>query len=300
MAAGVGAVAAMLSLASHLGSLWWVLDLIANFRPHLAVALLGFGALALVGDRRVAAAILLVGMVDAAMVAPYLVGGGDRITSEARIEILTFNVGVSNPNRSDVAAFIADEDPDVVFIFESSFEWEDTIRASDLALQIVSVVPRDRIAGVTVLARPSLLPGAIEMDLRGEAAAVSVNLGDRRVDVLGLHPLSPTTAARSHRRDEMISDAAEWVREREGEVVVVGDLNATPWSHAFDDLRRHGGLIDTMRGAGMQPTWPDGWGVLSIPIDHVLHTSGLASTGRRTGPAFGSAHRPVMVTIGWG
>jgi endonuclease/exonuclease/phosphatase (EEP) superfamily protein YafD len=234
------------------------------------------------------------------VVVPYLVGGGDDITGEDRIEVLTFNVGVSNPNRPDVAAFIAAEDPDVVFIFESSFEWEDTIRGSDLPLQIVSVVPRGRIAGVTVLVRPSLLPGAIDVDLGGEAAAVTVNLEDRRIDLLGIHPVSPTTRARSERRDAMLSAAGEWVRSRPGEVVVVGDMNATPWSHAFRDLRRRGGLVDTMRGAGLQPTWPDGWGVLSVPIDHVLHTTGLASTDRRTGPAFGSAHRPVIVTIGWG
>ena len=300
MAAAAGAMVAVLSLAAHFGSLWWVLDLVANFRPQLAALLLGCGVVALLGDRRVAAVILAVGLVDAAVVVPYLVGGGDDITGEGRIEVLTFNVGVSNPNRSDVAAFIAAEDPDVVFIFESSFEWEDTIRASDLPLQIVSVVPRGRIAGVTVLVRPSLIPGAIDVDLGGEAAAVTVNLEDRRIDLLGIHPLSPTTRARSGRRDAMLSAAGEWVRSRPGEVVVVGDMNATPWSHAFRDLRRRGGLVDTMRGAGLQPTWPDGWGVLSVPIDHVLHTTGLASTARRTGPAFGSAHRPVIVSIGWG
>lgn len=299
-AAVAGLLGAVLSVAAHFGSLWWVLDLLANFRPQLAVVLLGCGTVALLGDRRLVAVILAVGLIDGAVVFPYLVGGGDEITGDARLEVLTFNVGVSNPNRPDVAAFIEAEDPDVVFIFESSFEWEDTIRASDLPLQIVSVVPRGRIAGVTVLVRPSLLPGAIDVDLGGEAAAVAVRLGDQRIDLLGIHPMSPTTRERSERRDAMLSAAGDWVRSRPGEVVVVGDMNATPWSHAFRDLRRRGGLVDTMRGAGLQPTWPDGWGVLSIPIDHVLHTTGLASTARRTGPAFGSAHRPVIVTIGWG
>ena len=288
-----------ISLAAHFGSLWWVLDLAANFRPQMAALLLGFGLVALLGDRRVAAAVLVVGLVDAAVVVPYLVGGGAGLAGDDRIEVLTFNVGVSNPNRADVAAFIAAEDPDVVFIFESSFEWEDTIRASDLPLQIVAVVPRGRIAGVTVLVRPSLRPGAVDVNLGGEAAAVTVDLGDRRVDVLGIHPVSPTTAARSQRRDEMMAAAAGWVQARSGEVIVVGDMNASPWSHAFRNLRRRGGLVDTMRGAGLQPSWPDGWGLLAIPIDHVLHTTGLASTDRRTGPAFGSAHRPVIVSIGW-
>ena len=288
----------VVSIVGFIGSQSWLFDLTANFRPQQALLLLLLGAVALLGYRRLGSVLLLVGLVDAALVAPYLVGSGAPIAGDARIEVMTFNVGVSNPNRSAVADYIAFEDPDVVFIFESSFEWEDTIRASDLSLQIVSVVPRGRIAGVTVLARPSLRPGSIEVAIGGEAAAVTVDLGESRVDVLGVHPPSPTTAERSERRDAMLAAAGEWVRSRPGEVIVVGDFNATPWSHAFRGLRRRAGLIDTMRGAGLQPSWPDGWGVLALPIDHVLHTSGLASSDRRTGPAFGSAHRPVVVSIG--
>ena len=297
-AAVIGLVVAALSVAAHFGSLSWLLDLAANFRPQLAATLLLLGVVTLLGYPRLAVAILVVGLVDAATVAPYLIGDDGPISGEARLEVMTFNVGVSNPNRGDVADFIAAEDPDVVFIFESSFEWEDAIRAADLPLVILAVVPRGLIAGVTVLARPSLRPGAIEVELGGEAAAITIDLGDRRIDVLGIHPLSPTTAARSQQRDRMLAGAGEWVQTRPGDVVVVGDMNSSPWSYAFRELRRRGGLVDTMRGAGLQPSWPDGWGLLAVPIDHVLHTAGLASANRRTGPAFGSEHRPVIVSIG--
>jgi endonuclease/exonuclease/phosphatase (EEP) superfamily protein YafD len=212
---------------------------------------------------------------------------------------MTFNVGISNPNRAEVAAFISEEDPDVVFIFESSFEWEDAIRDAGLPLQIVAVVPRGRLAGVTVLARPELRPEHVDVDLRGEVAAIGVDLGDERIEVLGIHPLSPTTGERAEGRDALIARATDWVATRPGEVVVVGDLNATPWSHAYSALRVRGRLVDTLRGRGFQPTWPEGWGVLMVPIDHVLHTPGLGSADRRTGPAFGSAHRPVLVEIGF-
>ncbi len=296
----VGVVVALLSIAGFFGSAFWVFDLAANFRAQQAAALLVLGIIAWLGSRTLATALLLVAAVNVALVAPYVIGGAAGIVGDDHIEIMTFNVGVSNPNRDDVAAFIAAEDPDVVFIFESSFEWEDTIRGADLPLQIVSIVPRGRIAGVTVLVRPELRPGAVEVHLGGEAAAVTVDLGASRIDILGVHPPSPTTSERSGLRDDILSAAAQWVRERPGEVVLVGDLNATPWSHALRGLRRDAGLIDTMRGAGIQPTWPNDWGLLAIPIDHVLHTGGLAAEDRRTGPAFGSAHRPVMVTIGPG
>ncbi len=290
---------AAVSIAGFFGSVFWVVDLTANFRPQQAVVLVVLGTVALLGDKRVAVLVIGTGLLNTAVVAPYVIGGTPDIVGDDRIEVMTFNVGISNPNRADVAAYIAREDPDVVFIFESSFEWEASFRNSDIPLQIISIVPRGRIAGVTVLARASLRPGAVEVSLGGEASAVTVDLGDQRIDLLGIHPPSPTTAERSQRRDGMIVAAGEWIRSRSGEVLVVGDLNATPWSHAVRTLRRSGALVDTMRGVGLQPSWPEGWGVLAIPIDHVLHTGGLASENRRTGPSIGSAHRPVIVTIGF-
>ena len=145
-----------------------------------------------------------------------------------------------------------------------------------------------------------LLDEALKSDvpLDGEVAAIEIDLGDERITLLGIHPVSPTTSARAAARDRLILGAADWVAQRPGEVVVVGDLNATPWSQVYSTLRLRGGLIDTLRGRGLQPSWPEGWGPLMIPIDHALHTRGLGSANRHTGPAFGSEHRPVIVEIG--
>lgn len=298
VAGWMATVPAALGLLAFFGSLVWFLDLAANFRPQLAAITLLLGLVALAGQRGVAVLVLAAGVVNAVVVVPHLLFGGPGITGADRIEVMVFNVGVSNPNREEVVGFIASEDPDVVFLFESSFEWEAAIRSADLPLRLVTIVPRGRVAGVTVLARPSLLPGVVEVRLGGEAAALAVNLDGERIEILGLHPPSPTDATRSGRRDRMLAGAGDWVAGRDREVVVVGDLNATTWSHAFVTLRERGGLIDTLAGSGLQPTWPDGWGPLSIPIDHVLHTAGLGSEDRHTGPAFGSAHRPVLVAIG--
>lgn len=274
-------------------------DLAANFRPQQAAALTVFGILAFLGDRRVAAGMLALAGLCWVSLLPYLLGSPGVIAGQDRLEVVAFNVGISNPHRPDVAAFLRDEDPDLVFFFESSFEWENAMRAAELPLQIVGSVPAGRVSGVTVLARPSLVPGIVEVPMTGEVTAVSVLLGSERIEVLGVHPPSPTTGDRAARRDDLLREVGLWVRGRAGPVLVVGDLNATPWSHAFRTMQRWGGLTDSLRGNGLQPTWPDGWGVLSIPIDHVLHTAGIATEQRRTGPAFGSAHRPVMVTVGW-
>ena len=300
--AGFGGLGlAAVALLSFFGSLLWIFDLAANFRPQFSLLLVVLGGVSLAGGRRrLAWPVLGVGLIGLASMVPHFLDHPPAIAGDSpTIRVMAFNGGISNPNRAAVAAFIADEDPDVVFIFESSFEWEDTIRDADLPLQIISVVPRGQLSGVTVLARPDLKPGYLEVSLDGDVAAVTVDLGGQRIDVLGLHPLSPTTAARSDARDRLMARAADWVVGRDAEVVVVGDFNATPWSHAYSLLRDRAGLVDTLRGRGLQPSWPEGWGPLMIPIDHIFHTAGLGSANRRTGPAFGSAHRPVLVEIGF-
>ena len=295
-----GVVIGAIFLLSFLGSLFWMFDLAANFRPQMSVVLVACGAVALAGRAwRPGWPTLALGVVGLLSLAPHQLDSPPAIAEGSpTIQVMTFNGGISNPNRGSVAEFIASEQPDVVFVFESSFEWEDAFRAANLPLQIIASVPRTRLAGVTVLARPDLRPRLLEVELGGEVAVIEIDLGAERITLLGLHPLSPTSVARSRARDELLIRAAGWVSMRPGEVVVVGDLNATPWSHAYSALRLGGGLVDTLRGRGLQPTWPDGWGFLMIPIDHVLHTRGLGSTDRRTGPAFGSTHRPVLVRIG--
>jgi endonuclease/exonuclease/phosphatase (EEP) superfamily protein YafD len=280
-----------------LGDLYWGFDLLANFRPHVGVVLLVIGAVWWWAEREAASVLLFAGIVGVSSLAPAFIGSSPAPADET-IEIMTFNVGISNPNRAEVAEFIDAEEPDLVFLFESSFEWEEAMERAGLDLRPVSTVPRTRLAGVTVLASLAIDPVALEVDIRGEAAAVTVTIDGVRVDVVGIHPPSPISRDRAARRDRMMTATGNWVAARDNPVVVVGDFNATPWSSAHRTLRWRGLLVDSLHGAGSQPTWPDGWGPLSIPIDHVLHTRDLGSEDRRIGPSFGSAHRPVLVSIG--
>ena len=302
---GVARVAVGISLAAlvlgFLGRVWWVFDLMANYRPHLGVLLLLGAGIAWVADRDAGLAAAFGGLVALAGVVPLYIGSHPVPAPGAeQIEIVSFNVGVSNSNRSEVADFLTEEDPDVVFLFESSFEWEEAMRHADVPLTMVAVVPRDQLAGVTVLASADLSPTAIEVDIHREVVALSVVVDGELIEIIGVHPPSPTTGQRAERRDRILREAGEWIASREVPVVLIGDLNVTPWSAAYRTLRWRGGLVDSMYGSGIQASWPVGWGVLSIPIDHVLYTAGIGSVGRRLGPSFGSAHRPVVVSIGRG
>src|SRR4051812_9169009 len=109
---------------------------------------------------------------------------------------------------------------------------------------------------------------------------------------------SPTTPARAHNRDRSLNAAARWSRAHGPRRIVEGDFNATPWSPSFHRLVHDGRLTSSLDGYGLQVSWPESNVLLRIPIDHALLGPGLATTDRGTGPAFGSQHRSLHVTVG--
>jgi endonuclease/exonuclease/phosphatase family metal-dependent hydrolase len=80
-------------------------------------------------------------------------------------------------------------------------------------------------------------------------------------------------------------------------VVLLGDLNLTPYSPPFDRLLGDSGLRDVMQGQGWQPTWRAGFWPLALRIDHVLVSSDLCVEDATVGPTVGSDHRPVLARL---
>ena len=120
------------------------------------------------------------------------------------------------------------------------------------------------------------------------------------VKVLSSHPLAPTTAERASLRDAQLAFAAKWAGEQEGAFIVVGDLNASPWSWPFRRLVSEGSLRNSQIGFGLQPSVPASSNVvLRVPIDHLLHSEMLRVQDRRLGAPLGSDHFPLIVDLGY-
>lgn len=93
------------------------------------------------------------------------------------------------------------------------------------------------------------------------------------------------------------STAPTTATTRPGHAIVLGDLNATPWSHAFRALLEDGELVSSQRGHGIQGSWRREPWPLSLPIDHCLHAPSLVTLERHLGPFLGSDHRPLHVAL---
>jgi len=293
--AAAAAFVAVLSLAAFFGSAWWVLDLVAAFRPQLVVGLTGAGvALAIGRWPRLAVLVLLVAVVNAVPIVPLF--AGSQRGAERELRVLSFNVLAKNENYAEVVEFIRRSEADVVVLHEASEPWEDAVAAADLDYTIYKNRPSEDIFGSMVLAPADAVVESFGFRASDPRAA-SIELASG-VSLLAIHPLSPATPRRARLRDQQLAWAGDWVLAQQGPVIVVGDFNATPYSYPYRRLVKRTGLRDSVRGFGLELSFPARRSpLLQVSIDHLLYSADLTIVDRRLGPALGSDHNPLTVDL---
>lgn len=300
--AGAAVLLAAATVAAFFGDYWWPLDLIATFRPQIGATLLLSGLLLVAGRwRRTAMVVLAAAVLDLVMVGwlwvPLPLDAGP---DPDRLRVVSFNVLAANESYEAVMEFIGSADADIVFLHESSLPWEEAAEAADLGYRVVKSRDEDHIFGTLVMVRGEAEVqsfGFTEQEPRSVEVLLTLESG-RRVAVLGVHPLAPVTERTAGLRDAQMTYAARWAAGQDVPAVVAGDLNSSPWSHAFRRLLDEGGLHDSQRGFGLQVSFPASSNpVFRIAIDHVLVSDSIEVVDRRLGPANGSDHFPVIADL---
>lgn len=284
------------SLAAFLGAFSWVLDVLANFRVQYAVALTLMAALLFLGHwRRTAAAVAVGALANLAVIVPLYFGPAPATPDGDSLTILSYNLFASNEQFGEVAGYITEMDPDIVFLHEASRPWEVAMEAADLGYEVTRSRSDDLIFGTLVLSRSGDSVVSYGFTI---GSPRSVEVSHDGVKVLGIHPLAPTTAERAALRDAQLGFGADWSGRQAGPHVVVGDFNATPWSYPFRRLLADTDLLNSQRGHGISATFPaDGTFLTRVPIDHLLHSQELSVVRRSLGPRMGSDHYPLLVEL---
>ncbi len=298
IALGVGFTLA--TILGFFGPMWWAFDVLSSFRFQYAVVLLVVGLLYGMAFGRASSLIFVAaGLVNAALVLPLFIASPAQASGDDALRIVSFNVQASNQNREVITRWVANSGADLVFLLETSSDWDATLSNASLPYVVMDEIPEDRVYGITVLAREEL-----DVDLLRVGATQDVvvraeaSIGADPVAVYAFHPRSPTSETDAKYRDQVMEEVAAMVDAETVPAVVVGDLNATPWSYAFKKLADEGNLVDSLRGNGFQASWPASlWFGFKIPIDHMLHTAELTTVTRDLGPDLGSDHAPLMVTV---
>lgn len=296
-------VIALASLAGFAGEWIWWLDVLANFRPQYLVVLTVFGVAILFSKWRWAGyAVLVVAAINFLLVAPlYLGSPGAADPSRPGLRIISFNLLSSNQEYGAVIDYIRSSDADLVFLHEASRPWEAAISQAGLDYEFIRARSEDLIFGTVILARDEVEAvsyGFAETQPRAVGLTYYPDDWPVSVEILSIHTHSPTTRDRAALRDAQLDFAAEWAADRDGAYIIVGDLNATPWSASFRHLLSTGDLHNSQRGFGLQPSFPvNQLAVLRVPIDHLVHSDVISVRDRKLGPDLGSDHFPLLVEV---
>lgn len=295
----------LFSLAGHLGGIDWRLDLASHFRVHYAVvAALGLALALGLRQRRVAAVAGLLLAAELVQVAPFWLAR-PAAPGDPALRLVHFNVLTSNPRKAEAVAWLTEAGADLVVVQEVDAAWAAAL-ATMPGHAVIESAPRADNFGMALLVRRDLSDMVVrtwreELVPGIPALAAELAVAGRRIAVLAVHTLPPVGRANADRRDAQLAAAAAWASEQRAArrvPIVLGDLNASPFSAPFRVLLA-AGLVDSLRGFGLQASWPVGPPLPRIAIDHCLHDRALVTTARALGPALGSDHLPLRVDLSW-
>ncbi len=309
----VGVVLTLTLLAATLctagARYFWLFDLAIHFRvQYAALGLVGFVLLLVV--RAPAWALLALGVAawNAMYAAPALVThhpalprmAGEAATGDpVRLRVASINVLYANDEYSRVADWVQREKPDAVAMLEMTAKWRQALAGLDKIYphryQTTGVGGR----GVTLWTRlPMKDASVLPIGVRQEPAIqATLEVQGREVRIFAVHltwPLAPPSAGRRNQQMEMLAERARAVTLP---LVVMGDMNITPFSPYFEQLLADGHLRSAAAGFGWQATWPSFFPLAGIQIDHALVNSGVVVEHFSRGAATGSDHLPVVADL---
>lgn len=293
---------ACLPTVAALGARWfWVLDLATHFRVQYACAMLPFLVLFAARRRfRLALVPAVVLLVNLSLFLPIYWPAARPPADAGTLRAITANVHTGNRRFDAFLQFIRSERPDFFVAFEIDDRWAATLDSLKAEYPHTIVEPRPDNFGIGLYSRLPIRQSRIVALADSEVPTVIAELASEvgEFTVIGTHPLPPTSAAYSGYRNRHLRALAESAARTSGPLIVLGDLNVTPWSPHFRDVLARSGLRDSRQGFGIQPTWPEQSPALLIPIDHALVSPEVAVINRRVGPDIGSDHRPVVLDFG--
>jgi endonuclease/exonuclease/phosphatase (EEP) superfamily protein YafD len=295
----VGAFAGATTLIGFFGSLNWLMDLCSHFRVQYFMGLSVVALLLLIPRKRRSATIFgVLAVLNLGVILPLYFGKASTPPSDVTpIRAMLINVNTKLGKPADVANAIRQFNPDVVVLEEINDKWLVDLKPVFADYRHSEQEPRGDNFGIALFSKFPFTHSEVAYIGDAEVPSVMAEIAttQAKCTVLATHPLPPGSREYSELRNRQLAELPRWVQRANSPVLLLGDLNVTPWNHYFKRLVRESGLRDSSQGRGVHPTWPTFIPLLLIPIDHCLYSPGIAIANKQTGPQVGSDHFPVIV-----
>ena len=281
-------------LLGMLGRYSWVLDLFSHLQVHYIVALT-VSALALLALRHWRSAVLALAAALAACIPTFDYMPSETSASDApSFKAISFNVWFRQRDQSAAVAYLESSGADVVVLQEISESQAISISPRLKSYPHAYVQGADESDTVVFSKWPILSATTEKLAPDGVSAIRSIiDWRGQQITLIAVHLHWPIGPVSSRRRNAELAGLSRLAQPLEEPLIILGDLNVTPWSSHFKTLTDTFGLDDCAAGHGLNPTWPSHILPLGIRIDHCLATTHWNTVRVWTGPHLGSDHRPM-------
>ncbi len=310
---GLGATLFLIvTLIGLLGAFDGEYDVVNHFRIFIVLPGVGLIVLALLLRSRVtgivAAGALIIHGISLGPEVYAALRPTPETSGSQRVKIVTFNVANRYVDPVRLRRFIAREQPDVLVVQEAWGRGAQAVRGlSDLLphsahcmnVRRCNLAILSRFPVLTRKAQPQSPGGDIMRVVTAELSLNGQREPFRTVTVVNTHLSWPVPHERQERQfRELVRLASAPGHER---MILAGDFNSTPWSHA---MQRFDGSVPLNRVTRALPSWPAPVSIAGIevpypllPIDHVLVGNRISRESVRRGPYLGSDHYPIIAEL---
>lgn len=283
-------------IVGMLGAFHPLADSFSHFRLHLLVLAVPFVPLLFFTGAWINGLTLAATVVVSIGLLGQLFGSGGAVADarkeERDLRIVSLNLHHIYADADRVAGFIADAAPDVITFQELSLDPPKVIERLRKEYPHQLICRYRSSSAIAVLSRSSFTATGCQNDNR--LAWATVERDGQDVTVASLHLRWPFPSPQA----AQISGLSATWPQLGTPLVLTGDFNAAPWSHAVQEVARNSGTR-VVPGLRRSYTWGENWlgSAMALPIDHVLTTPTLNVTRAVLGPHTSSDHRPLIVDI---
>jgi endonuclease/exonuclease/phosphatase (EEP) superfamily protein YafD len=286
------------SLIGYCGAYFSVFDHFAHFRVQycvLAVVLLFW--LIYLKHWLYAIIMLCVALFNGWLVKDWVWVQQQPASTKSDFRVFHANVLFKNEDYERVIAQIREENPDF-------YSLNETLPASIQYFQqhlpqypyTYHVHAKNQTKVLFGSKQPFKIDSAASFKVSGLIVA-DMTLAGRKTKVILCHAYNPIRFSDFDIRNQQLAYVQQFVRKSILPVVMVGDLNITPWSVFYQQFEQKSQLHNTRKGFGWNATWPFYMLPMRIPIDHCLISRELEVINFRTGHANGSDHLPLVIDL---
>ncbi len=295
----VGIFLIILSVLSLLGENFFLTDLLSNFRFQYAWLFLILLVVSFFQKKfYYGAAYLVMCLINLSLI--YSTWSNIAQIESTDIKIYYANILTSNKEHlrlkeSIVKESIVKETPDIIVLQEVNQGWVESLNFLTDDYKYKTLLPRENNFGMAIFSKEKILNQQI---LEGKAGVESIlfeiNFQGRKLSILSTHPVPPINLEYWRLRNNQYLEVSEYLNNIDGEKVLIGDFNTTPWSSYLKQMAQKTNLKPVNV---FEDTWNSSFPVgMRIRLDHAFISKNFQGN-LEVLEDIGSDHLPMILSL---